>query len=273
MSGVLHNNAAAWPVEDLQRTLEPLLAGITIEVMTEVDSTNSELMRRIRQGQHAPLLLVAERQSAGRGRQGRTWLSHTDPDGQPHPQASLTFSLGLALQRGDLSGLSLAVGLALAEALHPGIGLKWPNDLWWESQKLGGILIETANQGSQRFAVIGVGLNLTQPQANNLRTPAAGLRQLFPGLDAAALLSRVALPLVQALVNFEASGFAPLQAAFTSRDILRGKALVCSDGRSGTGAGVDTRGALLLHTAQGLEAVLSDEVSVRPAPNSALPRP
>ena len=267
------NDAPSWPVAALQHELEPLLAGLSVQVMAEVDSTNSELMRRIRQGQHAPLLLVAQRQSAGRGRQGRTWLSHNDPDGQPHPQASLTFSLGLALQRSDLSGLSLAVGLALAEALHPDIGLKWPNDLWWESQKLGGILIETANQGPQRFAVIGVGLNLTQPQANDLRTPAAGLRQLFPGLDAATLLARVALPLVGALVNFEASGFAPLQAAFTSRDILRGKAMVCSDGRNGTGAGVDTRGALLLHTAHGLEAVLSDEVSVRPTPNSALPRP
>ena len=262
-----------WPVAALQRQLEPLLAGLSVEVMAEVDSTNSELMRRIRQGQHAPLLLVAQRQSAGRGRQGRTWLSHTDPDGQPHPQASLTFSVGLTLQRSDLSGLSLALGLALAEALHPDVGLKWPNDLWWEGQKLGGILIETANQGPQRFAVIGVGLNLTQPQATDLRNPAAGLQQLLPGLDAATLLARVASPLVRALVNFEASGFAPLQAAFNRRDILRGKALVCGDGRIGTGAGVDTRGALLLHTAQGLEAVLSDEVSVRPAPNSPLPRP
>jgi BirA family biotin operon repressor/biotin-[acetyl-CoA-carboxylase] ligase len=64
-----------------------------------------------------------------------------------------------------------------------------------------------------------------------------------------------------------------LQAAFKRRDILRGQTLVCGDGRSGTGAGVDTRGALLLHTANGLEAVLSDEVSVRPAPNHSLPRP
>ena len=273
MPGSLHNESPSWPVEGLQRELEPLLAGIAVEVMAAVDSTNSELMRRIRQGRRAPVLLVAERQSAGRGRQGRTWLSHTDPDGQPHAQASLTFSLGLALQRGDLSGLSLAVGLALAEALHPDIGLKWPNDLWWGGKKLGGILIETANQGSQRFAVVGIGLNLTQPQATDLRNPAAGLRQLFSDLDASTLLARVALPLAQALVNFEAQGFAPLQTAFCKRDILRDKTLVCGDGRSGTGAGVDAHGALLLHTAHGLETVVSDEVSVRPAPDSPLPRP
>ena len=273
MPGSLYKEAPSWPVEALQRELEPLLTGIAVEVLAAVDSTNSEMMRRIRQGQRAPLLLLAERQSAGRGRQGRTWLSHTDPDGQPHAQASLTFSLGLALQRGDLSGLSLAVGLALAEALHLDIGLKWPNDLWWEGQKLGGILIETANQGPQRFLVIGIGLNLTQPPASDLRNPSAGLRQLFPGLDAAALLARVAPPLVRALIHFEASGFAPLRAAFCKRDILRDKTLVCGDGRSGTGAGVDAHGALLLHTAHGLETVVSDEVSVRPAPDSPLPRP
>jgi BirA family biotin operon repressor/biotin-[acetyl-CoA-carboxylase] ligase len=267
------NATPSWPVAALQRELRPLLAGLSVEVIAEVDSTNSELMRRIRQGQYAPLLLVAERQSAGRGRQGRAWLSHTDTQGQPHAQASLTFSVGLGLHRSDLSGLSLAVGLALAEALHPDIGLKWPNDLWWKGQKLGGILIETTNQGPQRFAVIGVGLNLIPPQASDLRNPAAGLQQLLPGLDAATLLARIALPLSRALVNFEASGFAPLQAAFTRRDILQGQALVRGDGRSGTGAGVDTRGALLLHTALGVEAVLSDEVSMRPAPNSPLPRP
>ncbi|NBW24456.1 MAG: biotin--[acetyl-CoA-carboxylase] ligase [Betaproteobacteria bacterium] len=271
MSGLPHSNAVAWPVEDLQRALEPLLAGITMEVMAEVDSTNSELMRRIRQGQHAPLLLVAERQSAGRGRQGRSWLSHTDPQGQPHAHASLTFSLGLPLQRNDLSGLSLAVGVALADALHPAIGLKWPNDLWWDGRKLGGILIETANQGAHRFVVIGAGLNLSPPPGNDLRNPAAGLQQLLPDLDAPALLTHVVRPLVQALVRFEAGGFAPVQAAFAKRDVLLGKPLDCSDGRSGTGAGVDARGALLLHTAHGLETVVSDEVSVRPFPHHALP--
>ena len=256
MSVALHNTTTVWPVEDLGRALEPLLAGITIEVMADVDSTNSELMRRIRQGQHAPLLLVAERQSAGRGRQGRTWLSHTDPHGQPQAHASLTFSLGLPLQRSDLSGLSLTVGLALAEALHP---------------EIGGILIETANQGSNRFVVIGAGLNLIPPPGSDLRNPAAGLQQLFPDLDAPTLLTRLVLPLVQALVHFEAGGFAPMQAAFSKRDVLVGKPLDCSDGRSGTGAGVDARGALLLHTAHGLETVVSDEVSVRPVPHHAPP--
>ncbi|MGZ7242464.1 biotin--[acetyl-CoA-carboxylase] ligase, partial [Streptococcus pyogenes] len=76
----------------------------------EVDSTNSELMRRARAGHVDPVLLVAEQQSAGRGRMGRSWASRAGD--------SLTFSLGLPLQPADWSGLSLAVGVAVAESLH-----------------------------------------------------------------------------------------------------------------------------------------------------------
>ena len=100
---------------------------------------------------------------AGRGRLGRTWVS-AGPSGQ-EPIASLTFSIGIALEPHDWSGLSLAVGLSLAQSLHPSIQLKWPNDLWWQDRKLGGILIETASVGAQRYAVIGMGLNIHTPKA------------------------------------------------------------------------------------------------------------
>lgn len=263
----------AWPVTALRAALAPLLPGFEIEVLADIDSTNSELMRRARQGQSAPLLLLAERQHAGRGRMGRVWHSHTDPQGEARAPASLTFSLGLAVQRRELSGLSLAVGLAIAQALHPAIGLKWPNDLWWQGRKLGGILIETASLGAQRYCVIGIGLNLLAPNAADLRNPAAGLRELLPELDATALLTRLAAPLVHALLAFETQGFAPLQAAYSRRDVLQGQALRCSDGREGSGAGVDARGALLLHTARGVEAVLSDEVSVRTSPDTSASDP
>jgi len=265
--------AQPWPVWALQEAIAPWLAGFSVEVLAEVDSTNSELMRRARQGHTAPMLLLAERQSAGRGRMGRTWHSHVDTHGRQHAPASLTFSVGLALQRRDLSGLSLAVGLALAQAVHPDIKLKWPNDLWWQGRKLGGILIETASLGPQRYCVIGVGLNILAPPGEDLRNSAAGLSELVPELGAAQLLVRVLAPLVQALLRFETQGFAPLQQAYSDRDVLRGQALVCSDGRSGTGAGVDVRGALLLHTAHALEAVVSDEVSVRPTLLHSVPHP
>ena len=147
-----------WPVELLREQLAPLLPGVVVEAVAEIDSTNSELMRRARAGRTAPTLLVAELQTAGRGRLGRGWQS-----GDGERGGALAFSLGLPLVPCDWSGLSLAVGLAVAESLHPDIRLKWPNDLWWQGRKLAGILVETAGTGQPgtgRYAVIGIGVNI-----------------------------------------------------------------------------------------------------------------
>ena len=198
-----------WPAEDIWQSCVPLLPTLTVEVLKEVDSTNSELMRRARAGQTDPVLLIAESQTAGRGRLGRQW----------HAQAgdALTFSLGLMLHPADWSGLSLAVGLSVVESLDPqgalGLGLKWPNDIWVCQQdtsqqilgtlpkpasntwsKLAGILIETAvpsmpmpktsqhqvtnSQTEQRYCVIGVGINIGKPRALDVSIPAIGLRDL-----------------------------------------------------------------------------------------------
>ena len=241
--------------------MEPLLAGFTVEVLPELDSTNTELMRRARGGRMEPVLLVAERQTAGRGRLGRQW--------QSAPGDSLTFSLGLPLAPADWSGLSLAVGVALAESLHPEIRLKWPNDLWLHDRKLGGILIETASFGeggqARRYAVIGVGLNLTERPAAGLSTAPAWLHEVALGLAAGEVLGRIALPLVQAVLGFEASGFRAFQARFDARDALRDRAVTLSDGTAGSAHGTTESGALLVHTAGGMTTVTSSEVSVRPA--------
>ncbi len=167
-----------WGAEALWLALEPLLPGLTVEVVAAIGSTNTELLARARQSPadaHKPALLVAVQQTAGRGRQGKTWVSGTGPR---DAGASLTFSLALPLAMADWSGLSLAVGLALAEALDPAsgtpgqplrLGLKWPNDLLLLDdggqaphigRKLGGILIETVQLGPQRLAVLGIGLNI-----------------------------------------------------------------------------------------------------------------
>lgn len=261
-----------WPSEAIWEAVFPLLPTFTVEVLPEIDSTNTELMRRARAGQLDPILLVAERQTAGRGRLGRTWVSEgprtsTTSSGQ-EPIACLTFSFGMALEPKDWSGLSLAVGLSLAQSLHPSIQLKWPNDLWWHDRKLGGILIETASVGALRYAVIGIGLNIHTPTATPggeaWRTPPASLNEVLPGVDAADVLQQVVLPLVKCLQRFEAQGFAPLQADFQTRDLLLGRELECSDGVLGTGRGVDASGALLVHTAAGLRKISSAEVSVRP---------
>lgn len=252
-----------WPAEAIWEAVAPLLPGFTVEVLPEIDSTNTELMRRARAGQTDPVLLVAERQSAGRGRLGRQWASA--------PGDSLTFSLGLTLAPADWSGLSLAVGVAVAESLHPAVQLKWPNDLWLQGRKLGGILVETASfSGAQgpagRYAVVGVGLNLAPRAAEGLSTPPAWLRELQPAAQAGEVLLAVAPPLVQALQGFAALGFAPFQARFAARDALRDAAVVLSDGTAGTAHGVTATGALLVHTPAGMQVVASSEVSVRPAP-------
>jgi BirA family biotin operon repressor/biotin-[acetyl-CoA-carboxylase] ligase len=201
-------------------------------------------------------LLVAERQTAGRGRMGRVW--------QSQPGDSLTFSLSLPMAPKDWSGLSLAVGLSLAESLHPQVGLKWPNDLWVQERKLGGILVEAASMGGRSQVVIGVGLNIRSRSADGLNTAPAALTELRPDITAAQTLALLAAPLIRTLLGFEQSGFAPLQARFESRDVLKGRRVHTSDGAQGTCLGVSASGALRLQTDAGAVEIHSAEVSVRP---------
>ena len=266
-----------WPAEALWQAIDPILPGFTVEVLPQIDSTSSELMRRARAGLAAPTLLVAEEQTAGHGRMGRGWRSSG--------QASLTFSLGLVLNPADWQGLSLAAGLAVAESLHEGIALKWPNDLWQQGRKLGGILIETTTLpggadagGAGRYVVIGIGLNIApaqqvlqalthEPDAPDAPAvsgvPPAWLRSLLPGITAPAALERVALPLVRAVQAFAHVGFAPFEARFAARDALAGLAVRLSDGTQGQAEGVDATGALRVRTAAGVQRITSGEISVR----------
>ena len=263
-----------WPAEDLWLAMVTQQPGLTVEVLPEIDSTNTELMRRARAGQTEPVLLVAETQTAGRGRLGRPWHGEVGH--------ALTFSLGLMLKPSDWSGLSLAVGLSLARSLDPqgdlGVRLKWPNDLWVKRPntstgwgKLAGILIETAlppgvGHGSDqgRYCVVGVGINIAPPVAEGLSTAPLGLQDLQNGITAPQALMKVAEPLLATLLAFERTGFAPLQNAFNARDALHNLPVTLSDGRSGVASGVDATGALLVETDQGQETISSSEVSVRP---------
>lgn len=272
-SGADHRAPLRWPAEAIWEAVSPLWPTFSVEVVPEIDSTNTELMRRARAGRVEPVLLVAERQSAGRGRLGRDWVSASgggvpSANSDPHsgPARGLTFSLGVSLAPADWSGLSLVVGLAVAQSLHPALQLKWPNDVWLQDRKLAGILIETASVGAQRYAVIGVGINIVAPPAQGLRTPPAGLREVSPLVDAPAALAQVAAPLVQAIRRFETEGFGPLRQAYHLRDRLYGCEVVCSDGVFGMARGVDASGALLVHTENGLKKITSSEVSVRPRP-------
>ena len=303
-----------WPAEAIWEAVSPLLPGFTVEVLPTIDSTNTELMRRARNGQCEPTLLVAEQQTAGRGRLGRVWQSGVEVSSAGPPQAakaplggsaareaasvgalpSLMMSLGLPLAPQDWSGLSLAVGVSVAESLQPvlpplganqpaRVGLKWPNDLWLGGaagdRKLGGILVETAsfvapqaaqavapqtNTSTARYVVVGIGINVLPRSPEGMSMPPGSLQEVEPGLDAPTALLRIVPPLVAMLQSFAGYGFAPMQPRFAARDVLQGRAVTLSDGHTGTAHGVGDDGALLVHTAGGMQAITSSEISVRP---------
>ncbi len=292
-----------WGAEALWQELDALLPGISVEIAASADSTNTRLLERARHSsgrRHGPVttpgqldashpqdtptphgrrnddtrpcLLVAEVQTSGRGRQGRVWHSSAG--------ASLTFSLALPLSPPQWSGLSLAVGVALAEALEPArgeqlprIGLKWPNDLWLldapgRGRKLGGVLIETVAVGERRMAVVGVGLNVRpQAPAQDLSAGFACLQELQPDIEAPLALKRIAAPLARALKDFEREGLAPFVAAYRRRDLLFGQRISTTQPgvAEGVAEGIDEQGALRVR-AGALHALVSGEVSVRPAP-------
>ena len=251
-----------------------------VEHVAETGSTNSDLLARVRAAQVAgaasvaPCVLVAARQTAGRGRHGRHWHSTAD--------ASLTFSIAWPLTRADLSGLSLAIGVAVADALDtadsPRVGLKWPNDLWlvddWSAEargrgrKLGGILVETAPLGASRVAVVGVGLNVRSQPVDDASSGVASLDELDPDATTTDALARVVPALVSALRRFDVDGLAPFAERFAARDLLRG--LSVTGGRAheevvGEVEGIAGNGGLLLRTASGLRTVESGEWRVRVA--------
>ena len=257
------------------------------ERVAETGSTNDDLLARVRVAAasgataFAPCLLVADRQRAGRGRHGRRW--HATPD------ASLTFSIAWTSPRSDLSGLSLAVGCALAEAIDPRgrpqrIGLKWPNDLWLvdaasasaddvgpprnllarrpEGRKLAGILVETAPLGLGRVAVIGVGINVCAQEVSDATSGIGAVAEIDPDATPATTLALVAPALFAALRAFDDAGFAAFADRFARRDVLRGRRVAGAGAQGdieGVAAGIASDGSLRIDTATGPIAVASGE--------------
>lgn len=270
-----------WPIQmlDAPRIRAAMPAALAdrlgaLEVHWELDSTSSELQRRGAAAADLSMVL-AETQSAGRGRRGRAWLS--PPGLNLYLSCLKRFDAGFAA----LSGLSLALGVIVLRALDAlgiaGAGLKWPNDVLagrdGAGGKLAGILVELAGEyQGPCAAVIGIGLNLRL-------TPALREQAGQPACDLAALAggtppdrNRVAAALIAALVEgldeFERGGFAGFVEDYARHDLLRGVPLRLSGALGeldGIGAGVDARGALLLQSESGLRSIDSADVTVRRA--------
>ncbi|WP_407352745.1 bifunctional biotin--[acetyl-CoA-carboxylase] ligase/biotin operon repressor BirA [Luteimonas sp. R10] len=242
-----------------------------LDVAWTLDSTNSELLRRETPATGTAVLL-AERQSGGRGRRGRDWASPLAAN--LYLSLARRFSGGL----GRLGGLGLVAGVAAVDALHAlgatRVRLKWPNDLVvhdTELRKLGGLLVEGGGEhaGPAR-AVIGLGLNLRMPAAaagaiaqpwTDLATVAEGRMPPRNAL-AAALIAR----LVPALARFERDGLAPFLPRFAALDALAGRAVEVHAGdgiHAGIALGVAGDGALRVRLGDGERCFHAGEVSVR----------
>ena len=238
----------------------------TLDVAWEIDSTNAELLRR--DATPGVQVLLAERQSAGRGRRGRAWAS------------PLAAHLYLSLQRrfdggvAALAGLSIAVGVAAAEALH-GLGftevaLKWPNDLIARDRKLGGILIEFGGEDAGVVrAVIGIGVNVRMPEsaAAAIDQPWIDLQQLGAQTPSrSALAAALIAAQVRALDQFADAGLAPFLARWRALDALRDRAVEVIAGTHrdpGIALGIADSGALRVRHADGERDYHSAEISVR----------
>jgi BirA family biotin operon repressor/biotin-[acetyl-CoA-carboxylase] ligase len=247
----------------------------TVALMTEfavhqvIDSTNMELMRRIEQGGRSGMVCTAEQQSAGRGRRGRQWVSPFARN--LYLSAAWEFTQGAAA----LEGLSLAVGVAVAEALrHCGVStlqLKWPNDLLHDGEKLGGVLLEMVGDATGACqVVIGIGLNVSMPDAaaRAIDQPWTDVATIA-GDDAPSrneLLSALLNRLLPLLHNYEREGFGRWRDAWQALDAHAGKSVVLTTGEerlAGIARGVDQRGALQLETSLGIQSIYGGEISLR----------
>lgn len=259
-------------VERIRRDLGTAAKRVDVEVLTTIDSTNSELMRRAISGAPGGLCIVAESQSAGRGRRGRVWHSSLG--------TSLTFSLLWRFDCGaaQLGPLSLVVGLAVLRALHRSgldgpdrVGLKWPNDIVVEHAKLAGALIETQGDMLGPCAVvigIGINMNLSERLKADIDQPAIDVRSLCemqPSKNN--LLACVLQELIKALDEFQLTGFKTFKGAWAEHHLLQGKPVRV---QFGDGSAVDALvkgvaddGALIVTVKGKALHITAGEVSLR----------
>ncbi len=237
---------------------------VDVEVLASCSSTNSELLSRVPGSR--PVLLLAEVQTAGRGRRGRRWHA------EPGSAILLSLRWEFAPDATRLAGLSLAVGVSMASTLRKlgatAVRLKWPNDLLSSadgaSAKLGGILIETRSSPRGLAAVIGVGLNFrpTTGLSAQLRRSVSSLEELVAPLPSRTIVTtRLAAGLLTTLREFSDAGFQPFRAGWEALHANQGETVKIrtANGKvvSGIADGVANDGGLLLRTRRGIECIHS----------------
>ncbi|MFW5816147.1 MAG: biotin--[acetyl-CoA-carboxylase] ligase [Wenzhouxiangella sp.] len=260
------NGAVALDPQRIQEWLKPLNRRTpSLSVEREVDSTNTHLAR-LRAAGDAVDIVIADAQSAGRGRRGRQWIS--PPGGGLY--LSLFRAFAGPVRR--LETLSLVAGLAATAAIEGCCaiqpGLKWPNDVLIDGRKLAGCLIDLGGHGACANAIIGIGINV---DFGGLKGPDQPWTDLAGATGSVPDRNRLAALLIAQLLHdldrFDAHGFSPFQARWADRDALTGREIVAyGPGKSvvqGQARGVDERGRLLLQASDRLYRLHGGEVTLR----------
>ena len=254
-----------------------------LESIDQSPSTNEDLMVRWRAGElWEPIARKAITQTSGKGRLGRTWVSHA--------KQALTFSVAYPFKKriAELSGLSLACGLAVIKGIsqasgisqqdlkNAGLGLKWPNDIFLNDKKLAGMLLEGGqlNASQATWIVIGIGINLTADEhlENSIKRPIASLDQIsqIKSMDADVLWLAILKELAKTIEVFEHHSFVKFQDEWNSWDIYKNQTCAIVQNEQiqleGLERGVDAEGHLLIESDNKIQKVISGDVSLKAKP-------
>lgn len=237
-----------------------------IHISDSIDSTNAEALRAVDRGEAAPFLVLAERQTSGRGRRGRRWAS-------PFAE-NIYYSLVLRIDGGmrQLEGLSLVVGLAVLQTLRglgiSGAGLKWPNDVLVGQKKIAGILLELVGDPADVcHVVLGVGINVNMQMTDEVDQQWTSMRlESGKAFDRNHLVAELGQMLQFYLKRHQEGGFPAIQAEWEHNHLWQGRAVSLIAGVNridGEVLGIDSQGALRLKV-DGVEKVFSGgELSLR----------
>jgi len=242
-----------------------------IEILEKIDSTNDYLKGQLSSAHSKVKICLAEYQTEGRGRRGRQWVAS--------PFRDLILSIAWTFESGPaaITGLSLAAAVAVVQALEScgvsGCGIKWPNDIFWQNRKLGGVLVDIHGEISGPCqSVIGLGLNigLQDQSGENIGQPWVRVNDIVPQpLDRNMLAGRIITSLLDMLEKFESAGLSPFRSEWERLHLYNGRRVEIRDSTfSGIGIvqGIDASGALLVKGEQGkIRRCISGEVSLYPS--------
>lgn len=237
-----------------------------LDIVPVIDSTNTALSLRAQHESIDGHVLIAELQTLGKGRRGRKWIS---PFGR---NVMLSTGFQLVTPTSNIGSVSLAIGVAVANAIEKvadvSIRLKWPNDIYLNDRKLGGILIDLLQAGPPVKLLLGIGINVhaAPDQLASPNAPAIALADVVSDVSRHSVVSALLNELVATIRQYSDEGFQSFVTDWSNRDVFAGQFLYV-DGLNekieGWNRGIDAAGALQLETNKGLRKIIGGDVTVR----------